>query len=47
MKKLKSGATVSSITTNYKDTIQKILGSSDAFSFITSVKGTLSYCKQF
>ena len=40
MKKLKPGATVSSITTNYKDTIQKFLGSSDAFSFMSSVEGT-------
>ena len=47
MKKLKPGATVSSITTNYKDTIQKFLGSSDAFSFMSSVKGTPSYWKQF
>ena len=47
MKKLKPGATVSSITTNYKDKIQKFLGSSDAFSFMSSVKGTPSYWKQF
>ena len=31
MKNLKPGATVSSITTKYEDTIQKFLGSSDAF----------------
>ena len=47
MKMLKTGATVTSITTNYKDIIQKFLGSCDAFSFMSSVKGTLSYWKQF
>ena len=45
MKKLKPGSTV--IETNYKDTIQKFLGSSNAFSFMSSVKGTPSYWKQF
>ena len=47
MKMLKTGATVTSITTNYKDIIQKFLGSSDAFSIMSSVKGTPSYWKQF
>ena len=47
MKKLKPGATFLSITINYKDTIQKFLGTSDAFSFMSSVNGTLSYKKQF
>ena len=47
MKMLKTGATVTSTTTNYKDIIQKFLGSSDAFSFMSSVKGTPSYWKQF
>ena len=47
MKKLKSGATVTSITTNYKDAIHKVLGSSDAFSFMSLVKGTPSYWKHF
>ena len=47
MKNLKPGTTVSSITTNYKDRIQNFLGSSDAFSFISSVKGTQFYWKQF
>ena len=44
MKKLKPGATVSSITTNYKDASQKFLGSSDAFSFMCSVKGKQFLC---
>ena len=35
------------MATNYKDTIQTFLGSSDAFSFMSSVKGTPSYWKQF
>ena len=45
MKKLKPGVTVSSITTNYKDTIQKLLGSRDAFSFMSLVKSTQSCWK--
>ena len=32
---------------NYKDTIQKFLRNSNTFSFMSSVKGTPSYWKQF
>ena len=35
------------MATNHKDTIQTFLGSSDTFSFMSSVKGIPSYWKQF
>ena len=47
MHKLKPGSTAKSIRLNYKDTVHKFLADTDAFSFMSTIKGTPAYWKHF
>ena len=48
MHKIKPGTFIAGVgKSNFKGTIERFVARDNAFSFMSSVKGTLSYCKQF
>ena len=39
--------TAGTVKSNFKETVERIVARDNAFSFISSVKGTPAYCKEF